>query len=406
MTIRELFDQARQGLLTNRLRATLSVIGIVVGIATVVASLAIGEGARRSALNDIGALGIDNLFARAIASGADLKGLPIAPALTATDASAIERLPQVKGVASARFARGELDTTVRSESVAIAGVTTNWAFIANVDCARGRWLTAEDVRTARRVAVLGPDLEQTLAQAGNPVGRSINIDGQFFDVVGVLRATGRGAAAAVAQSFGLNRSIIVPISAMDRGIGMGDAIDRISEISVRAAPGSDVDRLAKSVSALLRTRHPDTSTPFELVVPRELLRARLRAQRTFDIVLVSTGCIALIIAGVGIMNVMLASVTERKREIGVRLAVGARPRDVVGQFTIEAGLLCLVGGVAGIPLGAIFAWAVSAFAGWPVAISAGGLGVALTLSASVGLAFGIYPAYLAASNDPVESLRA
>jgi putative ABC transport system permease protein len=406
MTACELLDQARQGLLTHRLRATLSVVGIIVGIATVVASLAIGEGARRSAMNDIGTLGIDNIFIRAISHNADSKGHSAASELTRDDAAAIEALSEVEQVASARLARGEVMVATRSASVAIAGVTSSWARIANVDCVRGRWLTTEDVRASRRVAILGPELARALVPSGEPLGRSIRVDGQFFVVVGVLRDMTRGAGAAAVQSFDLEQSVIVPVSAMDRSLGAGDALDRVSEISVRAVSGSDVERRAQSMAGLLGKRHPGVTDAFELIVPREILRARLKAQHTFDIVLLSTGCIALIIAGVGIMNVMLASVTERRQEIGIRLAVGARRRDVVGQFAVEAIFLCLAGGAMGVPLGALFAWLVSTFAGWPVAISAGGMSLALALAASVGLAFGIYPAHLAASNDPVESLRA
>jgi len=407
MTAAELFDQARQGLETHRLRATLSLLGIVVGIGTVVASLAVGEGARRAAMQDIAALGIDNVFARAVASADNPKARASAPELTQGDAAAIQSgIAGVEGVAVTRFTRAEVVATSRTAAAGVAGVSTGWFRLANVGCARGRCLAEEDERASRRVAVLGPAVARSLAPGRDPIGLSMTVNGEVLKVVGILQATERRASAAALQAFSPDDAVLVPISVMDARLGEGDAMDRVSEIAVHVAQGFDVSAVSAGVEGLLRRRHPGAGDRYELVVPRELLRARLRAERTFDVVLFATGLIALIIAGVGIMNVMLASVTERKLEIGVRVAVGARRADVVAQFTLEAGLLCLAGGLIGVPLGGAFSWGVSLFAGWPVAISLGGVGLALVLAAAIGLAFGSYPAYLAASADPIDALRA
>ncbi len=372
-----------------------------------VASLAIGEGARRAALADIGALGIDNVFVRAVADRGASDEAAAAPELTMADATAIDAgIGGVEMVATGRFTRAEVSVGDRHATASVAGVGPAWFRLANVECARGRCLADEDARRSRRVAVLGASLAAALAPRGDPVGLSIATGGQFYEVVGVLQASDRRPGAAALQAFNPDEAVMVPVAVMDTTLGEGDRADRVSEIAIRAAGGTDVAVVGASVARVLARRHPDASDRYELVVPRELLRARLRAQRTFDAVLLATGVIALLIAGVGIMNVMLASVTERRQEIGVRLAVGARQRDVVAQFTVEAGMLCLGGGACGVPLGAALSWAVSLFAGWPVAISVSGVALALVLAASVGLAFGIYPAYLAASNDPVEALRA
>jgi putative ABC transport system permease protein len=406
MTAAELFDQARQGLEMHRLRATLSLLGIVVGIGTVVASLAVGEGARRAAMQDIAALGIDNVFARAVAGADNPRARAAAPELTREDAAAIQSgIAGVEGVAVTRFTRAEIVAASRTAAAAVAGVSTGWSRLANVGCARGRCLAAEDERASRRVAVLGPSLAMALAPGRDPIGLSVAVNGEVLEVVGVLQATERRASAAALQAFSPEDAVLMPISVMDAKLGEGDAMDRVSEIGVHVAQGSDVSAVSAAVEGLLRRRHPGAGDRYELVVPRELLRARLRAERTFDAVLFATGLIALIIAGVGIMNVMLASVTERKQEIGVRVAVGARRADVVAQFTLEAGLLCLAGGLIGVPLGGALSWEVSVLAGWPVTISPGGVGLALALAVAVGLAFGIYPAYLAASTDPIDALR-
>ena len=404
MTLDELLSQAREGIKTHRLRATLSLLGIVVGIATVVTSLAVGEGARRAAMQDIGALGIDNLFARAVLSSGDKNTPTIAPELTLDDAAAIEsRVAGVASVAVTRTTRTEVAAGLRTAVASVSGVNLAWSRLTNIRCTRGRWLSDEDERLGRRVAVIGAGLASSLAQGGDPVGLAISFNGTPLEVVGVLEpSTHRGSAV---QAFSPDEAVLVPISVMDAQLGAGDTMDRVSEIGVQVGAGFDVSVVSQAVTALLARRHPGAGDRYDIVVPRELLRARLRAQRTFDAVLLATGFVALVIAGVGIMNVMLASVSERKQEIGIRLAVGARRADVIAQFTIEAGLLCLAGGLIGVPLGGAFSLVVSLFAGWPVAVSVGGIGLALVLAGSVGLAFGIYPAYLAASTDPIEALR-
>jgi putative ABC transport system permease protein len=415
MTYRELFEQASQGLRSHRLRATLSLLGIVVGIGTVVASLAIGEGARRAAMADIGALGIDNVFVRAVMSAGNAapandsahQSRATAPELTREDAAALRsRVAGIDAVTVTRWVHAQVGTGARTATAAVVGVSPDWIQLNGLDCTRGRCLTVEDERSAHRVAVLGAGLARRIGSGRDVVGLSLAVDDEIFDVVGVLRTIERRAGAAALQAFSTDDAVLVPASAMDLQLGDGDTLDRVSEIGVHIASGADVETVSATMARLLRQSHTGATDRYEFVVPRELLGARLRTQRTFDGVLLATGCIALIIAGVGIMNVMLASVTERKQEIGVRMAVGARQRDVVAQFTLEAGLLCLGGGVIGVPFGALFSWGVSLFAAWPVAVSVSGVALSLALAVGVGLTFGSYPAYLAASIDPIDALRA
>jgi putative ABC transport system permease protein len=409
MTYIELVEQATEGLRSHGLRATLSLAGIVVGIGTVVASLAIGEGARRAAMDDIGALGIDNVFVRAVASDAgttsSAKPRALAPELTRADAALIRaRVGDVNAVAVSRAASVEVAAGPRTATATVAGVSTEWTRLTGIGCATGRCLVADDEREARRVAVLGSAIADRVARGRSPVGLAVTIDGDIFEVVGVLQAVSRRGTSAL-QTFDPDEAVLVPSTAMDIRLGEGDAMDRVSEIGIHVAPGADVNIVTAAIQVLLKRQHPDVGR-YVLVVPRALVAARLRAERTFDAVLLATGCIALVIAGVGIMNVMLASVTERRQEIGVRMAVGARAGDVVSQFALEAALLCLGGGLIGVPIGVIFSWSVSFLAGWPTAISSSGIALALVLAVGVGLGFGIYPAYLAASTDPIDALRA
>jgi putative ABC transport system permease protein len=407
MTIISSFAEARQGLLTHRLRATLSSIGIVVGVGTVVASLAISEGAKRAAMADIGALGIDNVFARAAVSAEDPKAAAIAPALTRKDAEAIRSsIRGVEFVAVARSTRSEVASGSRRVVAPFSGISADWMRLANLQCDRGRCLSTEDEIRARRVAVIGATLSQRLAQGADPIGMLVEVHGQIFRVIGVLEGIEQRAGSAALQTFNPDEAVLVPSTVMDARLGAGDELGRVSEIGIRVTNGADSGEVSRAVSALLARRHPGERDRYELVVPRELLLARLRAQKTFDIVLLATGIIALIISGVGIMNIMLASVVEREQEIGVRRAVGAKRRDIVVQFALEAALLCMAGGVFGVPLGGAFAWAVSLLGRWPVTVSTGSILIALVLAATAGLAFGIYPAYRAASVDPIDALRA
>lgn len=408
MTSGDLFNQARQGIHTHRLRATLSSIGIIVGVGTVVASLSIAEGARRSALEDIGALGIDNVFARSL-NGASLAGATdrAAPELTRSDAVAIQStIAGIEVVAVIRSTRAAVAADVLTALAPVAGVSAAWARLANTQCERGRWLTDEDDRRGRRVAVLGSKLAKRLAPGTDVLGRSIAVAGQIFHVVGILESAARRKDAASLQAFNPDDSVLVPSTVMDAPLGNGDGIDRVSEIGVHVREGTDVTQVGAAMSALLARRHAGASHRYELVVPRELLQAKLKAQRTFDAVLLATGFIALVISGIGIMNVMLASVAERRQEIGVRRALGARQGEIVVQFAVEAALLCLAGGVLGVPLGGLLAWVVSLMAGWPVALSLADIALALCLAGCVGLGFGTYPAYRGAAVDPIDALRA
>lgn len=402
----DLVGQALAALLAHRLRAALSAIGIVFGIATVVTALAIGEGARRAALWEIGALGIDNIFVQATSPppSGDRRQQPPAPVLSMDDARVIgDTVDGVVAIAAVRSARVE----IRSEERGVrrqpdqwgwlTGVTPSWSRIVNMDLAAGRWLSADDERSRRRVAVIGDTLARQVFAAADPIGARVLAGGTWFVVVGRLRGQSARADA--------EPSLLVPLSTMDVSLGEGDTPERVQRIGIRLRGPSDVDRAAQTVSALMARRHVDAPR-YEIVVPRELLRARLRTQRAFDAVLVGIGLLALVISGVGIMNIMLASVAERVQEVGVRRAFGARRIEIVAQFAIEAATLCVAGGLVGVPLGAILSAVIAVAAGWPISVTPWAMLLALALAFGVGLGFGIYPARIAANIQPVEALRA
>jgi putative ABC transport system permease protein len=407
---RALAREAVTALMASRLRATLSATGIIVGIATVMTATEIGAGAREAALSEIGALGIDNVFVRAVAL-APASGIPgrqrtAAPELTLTDADVIRQtLETAQAVSAARVADTEMKADSRRTTARLAGVTPGWHDVADPDLAAGRWWSADDIRLHRRVAVIGGGLARDLFGGIDPIGARVSAGDTWYYVVGTLRARASGASSGPIQSLDIDRALIVPLTTMDVSLGEGDAADRVGEIGIRLRGADEVERAAQIVTAILQRRHRDQSR-YEVVVPRELLRARLRARRAFNVVLGGIGALALVISGVGIMNIMLANVSERTQEIGVRRAFGARRSAIIAQFAIEAVVLCAAGGVAGVPLGVALSAVVAVAAGWPVSLSPWAVLLALGLANAVGLVFGIYPAHVAANIEPVDALRA
>ena len=403
----DLVGEAVRALAAHRLRASLSALGIVCGVATVVAALAIGEGARREAFEDIGSLGINNVFIRAAhpAPGAARKA-PAAPELTVGDARAIASLPDVEAVSGVRTTLTEVSNGSRHQMSVMAGVTSAWARIGEPRLAAGRLLTDRDITDARRVLVMGAGIAIALFGHDDPIGRHVRAAGDWYLVVGTLGAPGggRGKPRAVAR-LDLDASVLVPLTAMDLRLGDGDDGRRLEEVAVATRGPGAVAHVAAAIDARLRRRH-DTRADWEIVVPRELLDARLRAERVFNAVLIGIGGLALFISGIGIMNIMLASVAERTQEIGVRRAFGARATDVTAQFAVEASLLALGGGIVGVPAGVALASLVALLAGWPVTISATSVCLALAVATSVGLSFGVYPARVAARIQPIDALRA
>lgn len=408
----DVLTQAVAALTAHRLRATLSAIGIVFGVATVVAAIAIGEGARREAFAQIGALGIDNVFVRAVrreavAGSSATRRQPPAPSLTMADARVLaDAIPALNSVAALRTIRTEAISSTHAARVQLIGATVAWRQIVQPALLTGRWLAEDDVRERRRVAVIGADAAMALFGGAPALGGRVRAAGNWYQIVGLIGdRPGTAAKPSPLQRVQLQSSVVVPVTAMDASLGEGDALDRVDEIAVRAASDQDVGRVASIVASVMGRRHAD-ATDYEIVVPRELLQARLRAQRTFNGVLIGIGGLALLISGIGIMNIMIASVAERTQEIGVRRAFGARRHDVVAQFAAEAALLCIAGGVVGLPVGAGLAGVIALLAGWPVSVSMTAVLLALVLSTTVGLVFGVYPARLAAAVQPVDALRA
>jgi putative ABC transport system permease protein len=388
-----------RSLMLHKLRSGLSILGVVFGVAAVVAMSSVGEGARRETLAQIEALGNDTVTVRTRAKeeGGATPGLRFA------DAESVRRVvPGVRAVAPVRLAELEADAGGRSAGVTVVGATPGYREATRLDLARGRFIADLDLSDRKRVAVLGAWVARRLFPLGDPLGKSLRIGGDWFQVIGVLegRASPRGRGAVV-QARDLNRCVIVPLPALDHGVdprrdGVDEIVFRVSE------PEEVVPAAAVARALLLRTTG---GAPLEVVVPREILRQRERAQRVFNVVTGAVAAISLLVGGIGLMNIMLASVAERTREVGIRRALGARRRDVAAQFLVESSLLTLAGGALGSLLGLGGSILIQALAGWPTATHPLMLLVALLVALLVGIGFGFYPAWHASQLEPMAALR-
>ena len=387
-----------RSLMLHKLRSGLSVLGVVFGVAAVVAMSSVGEGARRETLAQIEALGIDTVTIRH-RPGEGPEGV----GLRTSDAESARRVvPGVRAAAPVRVFELEAQANGRRAAVVAVGTTRSYREATRVELADGRFLADLDVADRKRVAVLGAGVARALFPLGGPVGETVRIGGDWFEVVGVLRSRasprGRGQ---VLNSRDLNRCALVPLYALDHG---GDPRpDGVDEIVLRVRSPDEVVPAAAVAQKLLR--RTTGGAALEVFVPREILRQRERAQRVFNVVTGAVATISLLVGGIGIMNIMLASVAERTREVGVRRAVGARRRDVAAQFLVESSLLTLAGGAIGSVLGLGGSALIQRFAGWPTAVHPVMLATALLVALLVGIGFGFYPAWHASRVEPMTALR-
>jgi putative ABC transport system permease protein len=408
MNFAESVRSALNALRANLLRSALTMLGIFIGVAAVIATVAVGSGARAVVLEQIRALGSNLMIAlpgNITASGVRL-GTGARTTLTYDDATAIEReLPEVQVAAA----------TVRGGVQVVAG-NLNWAttlvgasggfFEAREwEAAAGRLFLPEEYDRGAQVLLIGESVARTLFGDADPVGEVVRVRNVPFSVVGLLARKGQ-------TTGGQDQDDVVmaPLRAAQlRVLGVSRANARaIGAILVKMHEGEDMAEAEDRIRELLRQRHRLTSIredDFALRNLSEIAATREASARTLTILLGAIATVSLLVGGIGIMNIMLVSVSERTREIGLRLAVGARPRDIRLQFLVEATTLSVIGGIAGIGLGVIAANVISSLAGWPTLVDPLVVLLAVGFSALVGIFFGFYPAERAATLDPIEALR-
>jgi putative ABC transport system permease protein len=399
-------------LLMHKLRSLLTMLGMIFGVAAVLSMLSIGAGAQQQVMAFIEELGVHNLIVEAKESvdrNTWAKMRQQSPGLTFQDVRAMQAT--VAGVDALtprkRFTPTKLVPKPQGDAPVVYGVHPNYAHIGGLRVTNGRFFTDEESARAEAVCVLGEAARTNLFGLDDPIGRFLKVNDQWFRVVGTA-----GAQAVVQNDVaGLpaqdrNNLIYVPTAAAifrleDTYTSIRDEIDGVY---LRLKPDADVSAAAATVRGVLATSHRGADD-YALVVPAELLAEQQRTKRIFDIVMVALASISLLVGGIGIMNIMLASVLERTPEIGLRRAIGARKTDVVRQFVMETTLIAVAGGVLGLALGGAMSRLIASFAGWSTIVTTGSLLLAFSVSVLIGLVFGVYPAMKAASLDPVQALH-
>jgi len=401
-----------QNLLAHRLRSLLTMLGMIFGVAAVVSMLSIGAGARQKVMAFIEQMGVRNLIVEAKETTewrAHLKLRKISPGLTLQDYRILE--DNIDDIASStprkRFTPSKTLPKSQQEPPVVYGVNSNYTQIAGLQLLQGQFFTGDEEKRARAVCVLGSGAKSNLFGAGNALGEYVKLNQQWFQVIGIAtpQLSSQTQVAGV-PSQDVNNVVYVPLYAAMLRLedSYSDVRDEIDGIYLHLVDGADVVRTAQVVRAVLDSTH-HSAGDFTVIVPAELLAEQRRTERLFNAVMVAIASISLLVGGIGIMNIMLASILERTREIGVRRAVGARQFDIVRQFVVEATIISFVGGSFGILFGFFMSRLIAWLAGWSTIVTVSSIILAFVVSISVGLIFGIYPAMKAARLDPVEAIR-
>ncbi len=393
------------GLRSHKLRSSLTMLGIIFGVAAVIAMLSIGEGARREMLAQISQMGMQNILVQSIPAedleqGTDQSnratGLRFADALALQEINPLihEVVPQRIIAVDAHYGSEKVDATV-------VGTLPSFSDIMNFRPAQGTFFTYRDELEKRRVCVLGAAVKRQLFYFQEAVGKRIKLGRDWYTVVGVMERKILGRAAAGAD---LNQQIYIPYSTAQQRFPREAFESEIDRIILQVREVDRIREAANIVYAGLKRMHGGVED-FQISIPLELLRQRQRTQRIFNIVMGCIAGISILVGGIGIMNIMLATVMERIREIGIRRAIGATRKDILAQFLFESAALSLTGGIAGIALGWGMTGIITLYAGWRTVVSAWAILLAFGVSVAVGVVFGYYPARRAAFLDPIESLR-
>jgi putative ABC transport system permease protein len=400
MGIRELARLALSRLGTNRLRAFLTMLGVIIGVASVVALVGVGQGATSGITNRIAALGTNLLT---INPGGSLTGLTRGAAgssdtLTLADAQAIAAVDGVAAVAPQITGQALVIAGTKNTTTALVGTTADYAVVRNETVWQGSFLNEASVDSNLHVAVLGYTTATDLGLDSTSVGKTITVDGLPFTLVGILQPKGS------IGPFSQDDAIYLPLSVVQRQFVGGSSV---RSISVSVASREQIPATQAAITALLRQRHGTTAGTDDFTISNQaqILDTFSSISGLLSLLLAGIAAISLVVGGIGIMNIMLVSVRERTREIGIRKAIGARGRDILAQFLIEATTLSVIGGLIGIAIGAVISALIGAIAGWGFQFSLLTVAAALTFSIIVGIVFGVWPARQAARLDPITALR-
>ncbi|HVY09678.1 MAG TPA: ABC transporter permease [Mycobacteriales bacterium] len=407
------YETTRTGLeavRSHRMRSLLTMLGILIGIAAVILTVGLGEGAQRQVKDEINALG-SNLLIVSPGSSTNSSGIRggfgTASTLTTQDAAALsskQAAPDIAAVAPTSSTPEELVAGSTNWTTDVVGTTPAWSVVRSREVEAGRFLTADDVATSAAVVVLGAETSAELFGARDPVGQTVTIGSVPFQVVGVLASVGSGSSATGDQ----DDTALVPITTAASRVVGGSSRDSVSTIYLEASSSSTVSAAYQEANAELLALHgitDSTDADFSIASQQSLIATATNVSKTLTVLLGGIAAISLLVGGIGVMNIMLVSVTERIREIGLRKALGATPKAIRRQFLLEASVLGLSGGVLGVGLGVVGALVIPHFISDPISISAWAAAGAIAVAVLIGVLFGVYPATRAARLAPIDALR-
>ena len=400
MLIFDLFKMAIRSLIANTMRTFLTALGMIIGVASVISMISIGEGARQQTLSTIAKFGTNIITIKPGKKKTRHVSSDNVNTLVLEDAEAINtHIPLITGVAAQVYRSAQIKYGNKNTNTTVRGTGIKYLKIANFTLDQGRYFSSQEVRSIRRVAVLGSTVVKNLFGDINPIGKKIKVDGSNYLIIGSTIPKG------ALSWFDPDDQIFIPVTTAQKRLF---GVNNIQSIDIQAEKIEDLEIIKERVDSLLRIRHGIRKTEdsdFHVQNSSQWLNSWGDAAKTFTYLLGGIAAISLLVGGIGIMNIMLVSITERTKEIGIRIAIGAKKSEIMQQFLIESVHISFIGGGSGIMIGILISRTVSKIGGWDTIVSNQSIMIAFGFSVGVGIFFGYYPARKAANLNPIDALR-